>query len=311
MKRITLVLMSSALSLSLFAQNTTQSTVAELTGKKIEKDPNDTTKKTWKLGGLIGISLAQASLSNWAAGGDDYSLSLTSNLRAYAYYKKGKHSWDNTLGFNYGVINTTSLGTRKNDDRFDLLSKYGYELNPKLNLTGLFNFRTQFFKGYTYSSDGQTAVMSSDFLSPAYALLGLGLDYHPVKNLSIYVSPVTARWIIVQNDSLAAQAQYGVDSNKHVKFQFGAYATISYTTNITKTLSYTGRLDLFSDYLHNPQNIAINMTNLFAVKISKVISATWSLDLIYDDNIRQFGPNKTSPGLQVKSLIGAGLLVKI
>jgi hypothetical protein len=30
------------------------------------------------------------------------------------------------------------------------------------------------------------------------------------------------------------------------------------------------------------------------------------LDLIYDDKIRIFGPNKKSPGLQTKSIIGIG-----
>jgi hypothetical protein len=61
----------------------------------------------------------------------------------------------------------------------------------------------------------------------------------------------------------------------------------------------------------NPQNVAINMNNLFAVKISNVLSVTYSLDLIYDDNIRLFGPTKDAPRMQTKSIIGAGLLVKL
>ncbi|MGQ4828115.1 hypothetical protein, partial [Enterococcus faecalis] len=50
------------------------------------------------------------------------------------------------------------------------------------------------------------------------------------------------------------------------------------------------------------------MTNLIAFKINKYFSATYSLDLIYDDAIRQFGPNGTSPALQTKSIIGIGFL---
>jgi hypothetical protein len=48
------------------------------------------------------------------------------------------------------------------------------------------------------------------------------------------------------------------------------------------------------------------MTNLFTFKINKNFSATYSLDLIYDDKIRIFGPLKKSPGLQTKSIIGIG-----
>jgi hypothetical protein len=52
------------------------------------------------------------------------------------------------------------------------------------------------------------------------------------------------------------------------------------------------------------------MTNTLSAKISKVLSATWSLDLIYDDDVKLFGDNKNSAALQVKSLVGVGLLVK-
>ena len=53
------------------------------------------------------------------------------------------------------------------------------------------------------------------------------------------------------------------------------------------------------------------MTNLLSVKLSKVLSATWSVDMIYDDDAKLFGPNKNAPALQVKSVVGVGLLVKL
>jgi hypothetical protein len=282
----------------------------EVDAKKIEKDPKDTSNKTWKVGGLFSLNLSQSNLKNWAGGGDDYSLSLNTSISGYAYYKKDKISWDNTGSFNVGYINTTSLGGRKNDDRFDLLSKYGYALNKKLNLSTIFNFRTQFFPGYNYI-DANTTELTSDFMSPAYILLGLGLDYKPTDNLSIFFSPLTARWVIVNNDSLSAKGEYGVPPGEKHLFQFGAFGSVSYKVAFNKTVGYVGRLDIFSDYLHHPENIDINMTNLFAVKISKILAVTYSLDFIYDDDIRLFGPTKNSPALQVKSIIGAGLLVKL
>jgi hypothetical protein len=48
------------------------------------------------------------------------------------------------------------------------------------------------------------------------------------------------------------------------------------------------------------------MTNMFSFKINKNFSATYNLDLIYDDKIRIFGPQKKSPGLQMKSMVGIG-----
>ena len=305
-----LFLMSTLL-LSILLVNAQDKTIRNLqteSGKSVKKDAADTAKKTWKTGGLFSFNLSQAALSNWAAGGDDFSMAITSYLNLYAFYKHGKHSWDNTFDANFGYVNTTSLGARKNDDRVDLLSKYGYELNPKLNLSGLFNFRSQMLKGYTYSGDEKT--FTSNFLAPAYVLVSAGLDYKPVKNLSIFISPMTSRWVIVNDDSLSAKGLYGVDTGRHSINELGAYATINYSANINKTVTYKGRLDLFSNYKSHPQNVDIFMTNMFAVKLSRVISATWSLDIIYDDDVKLFGKDGNSAGTQIKSVVGAGLMVK-
>ncbi len=290
-----------------FSQDATTQNLKTEASKTITKDPNDTIPKIWKTGGIFSLNIAQGSLSNWSAGGEKFSIAVNSLLNVYAYYKKDKHSWDNVLTWNLGYVKTTSLGTRKNDDRFEFISKYGYALTPKLNLSGLFNIRTQFFKGYNYP-DANTKIYTSDFFAPAYILLSPGFDYHPVKNLSIFISPATARWIIVKDTILSTL--YGVAPNKKSDFQFGAYASISYLANLGKVVTYTGKLDLFSNYKHNPQNVDLYMTNFFAAKISNWLSATYSLTLIYDDDVRQFGPGLNEPALQLQSLFGAGLLVK-
>lgn len=276
--------------------------------RTVKKDPADTTQRRWKKGGLYSLTISQGSLSNWAAGGDDFSLSVNSLLSLYAFYKKDRHSWDNTFDFNLGYVNTTSLGSRKNDDRFDFLSKYGYALNPHLNLSGLVNLRSQFFKGFIFPDNIKT--FSSNFLAPGYLLTSVGLDFKPTKNLSIYVSPVTARWVIVLDTALANKGLYGVEPGKRSVLELGAFATIGYLKELNKYVTYKGRLDLFSNYRNNPRNVDLFMSNILNIKLSKVLSATWGVDLIYDDDVRLFGPNKRSAALQVKSLVGIGLMVK-
>ena len=58
------------------------------TSKNIKKDPADTIPKTWKKGGIYGLNVAQGSLNNWAAGGEDFSISVNSLLSLFAFYKK-------------------------------------------------------------------------------------------------------------------------------------------------------------------------------------------------------------------------------
>src|SRR5258708_22803217 len=101
----------------------------------VKKDPDDTTKMTWKTGGLYNLTFNQAALSNWSAGGDKSALSLSTLLSVYAFYTDGRRSWDNSLDLAYGIVNTTSLGNRKSDDRIDLVSKYCYDLGKKWYLT--------------------------------------------------------------------------------------------------------------------------------------------------------------------------------
>jgi hypothetical protein len=49
---------------------------------------------------------------------------------------------------------------------------------------------------------------------------------------------------------------------------------------------------------------------MFTAKLSKLLTASLGLNLIYDDDIKLFGPDHNSPALQLKSLIAVGLSVK-
>jgi hypothetical protein len=294
------------------AQDKTVQEMRNEAGRTITKDPNDTLAKVWKVGGILRFTLSQGARSNWSGGGDKSSLGLGSFFSGYAYYKKGRHAWDNTLDLAYGFLNTTSLGSRKTDDRIDLLTKYGYDIGKKWYLSGLVNFRTQFAPGYAYPTKGNP-VLTSDFMSPGYLIVSPGLNYMPNDKFSFFISPATWRWTFVQNDSLSAKGSYGLDTGKNVKLEFGAFSTIMYTHNISPTSVYTGRLDLFSNYQHDPQNVDVNWTNVLAVKVTGIITMSLSFTLIYDNDVHTIKDDGTVGGAspQIQELLGIGLLLKL
>lgn len=303
-----------------FTVNAQDETVKDLKAaseKTIAKDPNDTIPKTWKKGGLFNFNLGQTSLSNWAAGGDQLTLNVNGFLNLHAYYTKGRSSWDNSLDLALGYVKTTSLGSRKSDDRIDLTSKYGYKLSPtsKWYASALFNFRTQFAPGYNYPKP-DSSVKISQFLSPAYMLLSLGLDYKPNSNFSLFVSPLTSRWVIASATGLSVPNQkggvYGVPLGKTINNEIGAYLSANYMKEIVKNVTYKGKLDLFSNYKRNPQNIDVFMTNLLSANIFKGISFNLGLDLIYDDDTRGkiYGENIVGARTQFREYIGIGYLKK-
>lgn len=296
---------------SVQAQDDSMKKLREEAAKKL-KDEKVDSGRVWKRGATFGLTFNQGSLTNWAAGGDKLSLSLLGTLNVFANYKKGRHSWDNNLDLAYGYVNTTSLGSRKNDDRIDLTSKYGYEFAKNFYLSGLFNLRTQFDKGYLYPAD-TTPELISKFFSPAYIVLSPGIDFMPNKEFSLFVSPITARWVVVMDDTLASKGAFGVDTGKHVKSEFGAYLSATWNKDITKNINFRSKLELFSNYKSNPQNVDLFWTNSLTMKVSKLISANVNVDMIYDDDVRVFENTKTGvlgPRLQVKQMIGVGLTAK-
>ena len=292
------------------AQDKIYKTLLQESGSVVPKVPApDTVKKAWKKGGLYRLNLGQGSLSNWASGGDEFSLTVSSSLNLFTSYKKNNFGWDNSLDLVMGFLNTTTLGSRKNDDRIDFVSKQTYAVDKKTNFATLVNFRTQFFAGYTYKE--KTKTYASNFLSPGYILTSVGLNCKPKKELSVFISPVTSRWVIVRNDSLASKSAYGVDSGQNIINQLGAFATINYQKEFSKLLTYKSKLDLFSNYKKNPWNVDVYMTNILAVRVFKMLSFNWSFDVIYDDDTRIFGENKNLPALQLKSIVGAGFQLRI
>ncbi len=291
----------------LYAQDPTIKDLKNEANKSIKKDPADTAAKTWKLGGLFNVNINQGTLTNWSAGGDQFSFSLNAFLNVFAFYKKNKSSWDNTLDLGYGIVNTTSLGSRKASDRIDLLSKYGYAISPKWNVAALFNLRTQFANGYAYSktaAGADTAVIISKTFAPAFVLLSLGFDYKPNENFSLFLSPLTERWVIVTDDSIAPL--FGVVPGRNSKNELGAFVSANYTKKLGANFVYKSKLDLFSNYKQRPQNIDIFWTNALSAKLTKFINFSFQLDMIYDDDTKNVNPAK-GPAPQWLQLMGIGL----
>jgi hypothetical protein len=307
MKKQILILCFFAFTVKSQAQDATVKDLKKDAEKSIKKNSTDTIQKTWKTGGNFGVNLNQGSLTNWSAGGDKFSLSVNNMLSLFAFYKKDKHAWDNNLDLNYGIVKTTSLGSRKSADRIDLLSKYGYALGSKWNAAGLFNLRSQFANGYAYLkniNNADSAVLTSKTFAPAYILVSPGLDYKPNNNLSVFLSPITARWVIVGDKQLAFE-KYGFKSGQTTRNELGAFASVNFLRAISKNAQFKSKLDLFSNYKNNPQNLDVFWTNTLTAKVTKYINLNLNIDLIYDDDIANVDPKK-GPAPQILQLMGVG-----
>jgi len=293
--------------LTTLAQDPTVQDLKNTATKTLAEDTSH--KQGWKFGGLINFGLAQGGTSNWAAGGEKSSLSLNGYLNLFANWKEGKNKWTNNLDLFYAVLNTTSQGMRKNDDRIDYFSKYLYMVKPKMGIGVVGTFRTQFTNGYDY--DETPKVKTSAFMAPAYLTIAPGVDWQPSPDFSLFVSPISAKWTLVSRSNIELATDYGLDSGKTSRFEAGAYLSANYKKEIFKNVVYKGRLDLYSNYLKNPQNVDVFWTNLIGLKVNKWLTVTYSFDLIYDDDVKIFGPDKNAPRTQTKTLLSVGFTGKL
>ncbi len=255
-------------------------------------------KSNWEKGGLISVTFSQTSLSNWAAGGDD-AISANALLNLFANYKKDKSSWENTLNMEYGLMKQNDQSLRKSIDKLELTSKYGYKVTEKWYASALFEFKSQFAKGYDYAGSNKTKV--SNLLAPAYITLALGMDYKPNDNFSAYLSPLTGKLTVVNDNDLSNAGAFGVDPGDKTRFEFGALTKFTYKKEIMKNVNLQTMLTLFTAY-ESFGNVDINWDLMLNLKVNDYITATVNTSLIYDDDVLT--------RVQFKEVIGVGLAYK-
>ncbi|MCB0762696.1 MAG: DUF3078 domain-containing protein [Flavobacteriales bacterium] len=287
--------------------------------------PSDT---LWTKGGTFGLNMSQVYLDNWAAGGQS-SISVNGLVNLFANYAKGKSAWDNTLDLAYGMLWQGDAAGVKTDDKLDFASKYGYQASKAWFYSALLNFRTQFAPGYDdpFAPDSVRNTISN-FMAPGYVLAALGMDYKPNDKFTAFISPITSKMTIVNDQTLANAGAFGVEAavldtsgsvitaGKKFRQEFGGYVKMMYRTDLVKNVSLQTKLDLFSNYLHNPQNIDVNWETLISMKINEFLSTTITTTVLYDDDIKiarnddERANGTGGPATQFKEVLAVGFSYK-
>lgn len=267
------------------------------------QDVKDTT--TWKRNGDFTLNFSQVSFSNWSAGGKN-SVSGVGLFNYAANYLKDRMSWDNSLNMGYGLLKEGSADLIKSEDKLEFSSKAGYKMAPESHwfYSGLLNFRTQFADGYKYPN--VTDKISALF-APAYLSFALGADYKPNDKFSLFLSPLGTKFTFVMDDELSDAGAFGVDPGKVFRAELGGSLKSELKLPLVTNVDMVTALGLFSNYLHNPQNIDVNWDFRINMKVNKFLSANLITNMIYDDDITIDGKNSLA---QWKQLFGAGFSYK-
>ncbi len=255
------------------------------------QQPADTVKY-WKKKLNFGINVNQASFSsNWIGGGVN-SIGLNSVFNYKANYTKGRNSWDNEIGLNFGFVNNKGQGYRKTVDRIFLDTKYGYALNKKWDLFTSLNFLSQFAKGFKYENDVngvEQEFLISDFLAPAFITSAWGFEYHPADYFKLRLSPFAPRITIVSDnngrfDSVDPVSPYGVEVGESHRFEWLAFQLFAeFNKDIAQNLNLSWRYIMFANYeTFEFDKIDHRLELLLTAKVNKFINVSLGGIMIYD-----------------------------
>jgi hypothetical protein len=168
------------------------------------------------------------------------------------------------------------------------LTKLSYQVSKKskFSYAALLSVNTS----YRDVVDAKGNVKSGWF-TPGTMEYGLGINYlKTVKKdrFSIFVSPTTFKTIyVLGNEDVYRQLKLKekIKGNADTYQEFGTLVNASILYNITPKIAYQANLDLYSDYLHKPENIFINSRNTFRFAFTSSFALSWALNIVYDDHL--------------------------
>lgn len=280
----------------------------------------------WKFHTQAALALNQGYLSNWVKGGES-SVSTSVDITGFADYsnKRLLLSSNNFIRLKYGLIASGNEGVnkyliRKNLDLLETNSKLNHKAFGKFDFSTILLFKTQVSRGYNYPND---SVPVSKFMNPAMLTLGIGLDYKPDKQTSINFSPLSYKLTVVSDTARIDQTLYGIPGNRKALHEPGMSLLVAHEFSPVRNMNITNRLQLFTNYIHNPQNIDVDWEMILTANLNWFTDVRLNTHLIFDDDTRTpvfdreknpvLGPDglqKKTARIQFKELLGLSFIFR-
>ena len=264
----------------------------------------------WTKGGEATLLFNQTSFSEWVSGGEN-SISLSFHADYDLNYEKNGWKWDTKFLGDFGLTKISgSKFLRKTNDRFDLQSLLGKSFSERWSYSTVFGVKTQFAKGFTYgeNDDGnEIKTLKTQFFSPVYIQLGVGLYWKKDDKLWVNIAPFTQRLTLVSRkftmNLTDGKEYFGVKKGENHRFELGASVSAFYSFSPMENLELEQRLGLYSDYLGKAENVDLDYLISAKMKVNEKISTNLIIQLVYDDNAVQ--------KLQTRQIFGIGVNIKL
>ena len=211
-------------------------------------------------------------------------------------------------GFFRGNRTSSSKILKKADDRFEINSQLGKQINQFWNYAIYLNFKSQLLPGFRYyEEDGVEKDKLTRIFSPTIIQLGVGWYYKKNSNSWVNLSPLSARGILVggsyTRNLQEGQNIFGVEKGKTSLLNLGASVNGFFKLLLMENITIENKFNVHANYIRKIQNIDFELNTILRMKINRRISSNLIAHFLYDDDL--------TGRLQIRELFGAGLSIDL
>jgi len=254
----------------------------------------------WRWEVNLSLQFTQNYISpNWYKGGNSNFAALGIQ-KGEVWYDKNKLSWYSLGEWRLGgttVVGDSLRHFNFTDDLFRVYSKIGYEVFKNFDISSSVDFQTNFFD--VWNANQRTAKTAT--FTPIRFNVAVGLDYKPIKNMSIVISPLAYKLVYAwETDPQKIDVtQYGIAVGNNLMNDIGSSLRFTYKWQPLREVKLDTELYLYTNYKKVEIDWEINCNFI----ITRFISARLTLHPRFDNTVLS---DDDRAHLQFKELLSIG-----
>lgn len=277
--------------------------------KDAEEDRNDVLRairnmrSPWRREATLMLQISQNYMTaNWYQGGSS-SFAGLGIAKGQISYISERFTWENFGEWRMGGSTVSADSLHKvntTDDLFRIYTKANLRIVPKLFTSISAEIETRLLP--TYKSNSME-LKSAPF-SPFRFNAAFGIDYKPVKNLSISVSPVSYKMIHIADTARVLSTDYGLEAGQRTQHNIGSSVRIEYTWKPVREVALESKFYFYTNYHDVELDLEVNCDFI----ITRFMSARLILHPRYDTSVIMQGD--THAKIQFRELLSIGFAHK-
>lgn len=277
--------------------------------KDAEEDRNDVLRairdlhSPWRREAVVMLQVTQNYVTNnWYQGGSS-SFAGLGTAKGQISYISDQFTWENTGEWRMGgttIANDSLHKVNTTDDMFRVYTKANLRIIPKLFASVSGELETRLLPTYRSNSN----ELKSGPFSPVRFNAAVGIDWKPVKGLSLSVSPLSYKVIHIRDTARVRVTDYGLKEGQQTQHNIGSSVRLEYTWKPVREVELEIRFFTYTNYKDVEIDLEVNCDFI----INRFLSARLQLHPRYDSSVIMKGDKHAK--LQFRELLSIGFAHK-